>query len=145
MLIIANEGSGSHRAAALYELRPRPDGSALQAVDWKPVTRWMTLPTGILVDPHSPSTKLADQNSLLAPPLPPLAIANQALARYQMVIFKSDGGLYPVGNIAVPRLRLTEGILEAGNTVRYQRGGSGINFYDILFLPANGRLKIERS
>jgi len=145
LLLIAEDGDVSHRSATLYELRPREDGSSLQPKDWKQISRWMILPTGIVVDTASSATTMANQATALVPPLPPINYQNTTVGRYRMLVFKSDGSLLPIGNIAVPQLRLVEGTSEGATQIRYTRDNGTTSFYNILFLPASGRLKIERS
>lgn len=146
-LLLANEGSGSRRAVSLWELRPRDDGSIPQSSDWVQASKWMVLPEGTAVDTQK--TKLADQNASLVPALPSLRYNGASLRNYALVIFKPDGSLFPIGNVAVPRLRIVEGLIENASTIRYTRPGAAegepANFYDITLLPASGRLKIDRS
>lgn len=146
-LLLANEGSGSRRATSLWELRPREDGSIPQSSDWVQASRWTLLPEGTAVDTQK--TNLADQNASLVPALPSFRYNGTLLRNYALVIFKPDGSLFPIGNVAVPRMRVVEGIIENASTIRYTRpaetGGEPANFYDITLLPASGRLKIDRS
>ena len=131
-------------AQAVYALTPRSDGDAPETADWTQLTRWTTLPAGIAIDWAASS--LASQSAALTPPLPALTRAGQTVAGYRMLVFKPDGSL--LGETDPPGLRVVEGQVDSnGGLVRSHPGSSNgsANVYDIRFLPASGRIKIDRN
>ncbi len=137
-MVFVTEGPGSRRAVTIFEVLPREDGSAPGTNDWKQVTKWVNLPVGTAID--TSWTTLPDQTSLV---LPPFLYSGSSITSYDLVVFNPDGSVFQAGSVAVPQLRVVEGLVESNSTIHYTRPG-GNNHYDITILPMTGRVKIDR-
>ena len=141
-MVFVTEGPGNRRAIAIFESPPREDGSTTGSNEWKQVAKWVNLPMGTAIDTEW--TKLPDQTSLV---FPPFLYSGSSINSYALVVFKPDGSVFQAGNVAVPQLRVVEGLVESNSQIRYTRpggDGSAINHYDITILPMTGRVKIDR-
>jgi type II secretory pathway pseudopilin PulG len=146
-VLIISTGANQWNSCILYELRPRADGSAPVSQDWKPISKWETLPSEITID----DTTLVDQTASATLPasLPVIQYGKSTIAEYHFVTFMPRGTLYPktLPSDGNPSLRLVQGT-RSGQTVLYtstKKDGTVANFYKITVLTATGGTKIERS
>jgi prepilin-type N-terminal cleavage/methylation domain-containing protein len=119
---------------------------------WEQVTKWEKLPTSIIIDPA------VVNSSFFASMIPPLESDEEwssisvvyrgttlPPSAYAYQCFMPYGGL--LNSDQSVTLRLVQGVLGESKTVQYHhknQDGAPSNYYDILFLGATGKLKIQR-
>ncbi len=143
---IATDSASPKRNQAFVVLaaRPRSDGAALTAADWKQVSKWEVLPEGITVDSGSTFT---ESGTKLVPSLPSQLPerAGERSNSFRYVIFQPSGAILGGGAAG---LRLVEGIWPSGAaSPTYTRPGSDGtpgNYYKMSLIAATGRLKVDR-
>ena len=143
---ISTDSANSKRNQAFVVLaaRPRSDGEALTAADWKQVSKWEILPEGITVDSGSSFT---DSGTKLVPSLPSQLPerAGEGSNSFRYVIFQPSGAVLGGGAAS---LRLVEGDWPSGaGSPTYTRPGSDGapgNYYKLTLIAATGRLKVDR-
>lgn len=138
LVVVTNLGTEQdYRAMTVAEYR---DGI------WQQVTKWETLPTGIVVDTSSESTFLTNT------PVPfpfklGIVIGNRRLddaSTFAARIFLSNGSLQNADKAA--QLRIVEGFRQ-GAGIAYTHRGTGnqpANYYDIAIIGTTGIAKISR-
>ncbi len=143
---IATDSASQDRNQAFVVLaaRPRNDGGALTAADWKQVSKWEVLPEGIIVDSGSSFT---ESGTKLIPSLPSQLPerAGERADSFRYVIFQPSGAV--LGGAAAG-LRLVEGSWAGGSgSPTYTRpgpDGTPENYYKLALIAATGRLKVDR-
>lgn len=139
-----------------------PPASSGEAGQWKQISRWETLPQGVLADTGFDSSG----NALIAftssgsvtlntyttlPSLTYQGLSYAAKDQYGYIIFMPDGSLYQDASGALPSpcvLRLVEGVrqgVETRHTGQKNEDGNAANYFEIVFIQATGRTKIIRS
>ncbi len=133
-----------NQAFVVLAARPRNDGAALTATDWKQVSKWEILPEGIIVDSGSSFT---DSGTKLMPSLPSQLPerAGERSDSFRYVIFQPNGAVLGGGAAG---LRLVEGSWASGSgSPTYTRPGSDgtpENYYKLALISATGRVKVDR-
>lgn len=129
---------------------------------WKQISRWETLPQGVLADTgvdssgnplvaFTPSGSVALNTSTTLPSLTYQGLHYTAKDQYGYIIFMPDGSICQDASGALPSpcvLRLVEGIRQGAETRRTgQKDGDGnaANYFEIVFIQATGKTKIIRS
>lgn len=140
----------NRRAFTLLELVPPADGS--QPREWKQISPWQTLPTGIFVAfseelSHSLDLPFASYPSARPnPDFPILQYQGQEVRSFRYVSFLPLGGLRQSKSAIV---RVAEGYLDAahGGQLVYTHPnpqGEPANYFDLSLLAATGRTRIDR-
>lgn len=140
--------SGADRTFVLMELDPRSDGSQPQSSDWKQISKWESLNSGVVSDPSSltfnKSTDAPGTAGVPTPAFPSIVYNGQTVGSYSYVIFLPGGNLLSGTS---PQIQLVEGIVSSG-AVTYTRpvagGGAPANYYSLTVLTSTGRVKIDR-
>ncbi|XHR29474.1 MAG: Tfp pilus assembly protein FimT/FimU [Chthoniobacteraceae bacterium] len=138
-----------------------PPASPDVSGQWKQISRWGTLPQGVLADSGLDSsgnalalTPSGSVNLATCATLPSLTYQGLSYAakdKYGYIVFMPDGSLYQdaAGSLPSPCvLRLVEGIRQGTGVRRTGQtdgGGNSANYFDIVFIQATGRTKIIRS
>lgn len=133
---------GGHRAFTLLEYNAED-----AAPEWKQVSQWLNLPTGVVVDASGSATFLDNTVN----PLPfaanstlPVKYQGAQVGSYAARVFLPSGAL---SNPDFPaQIQLVEGLRQGSATVytRPAAGGGAANWYRISIIGATGRGKIER-
>lgn len=151
--LVIPTGENSWNSCILYELTPKADGSKATTVDWRPISKWITLPPAIAIDDCEFPVQ-SDQKDF--PDLPSIVPPNgEAVTAYRFIVFTPRGALYPFPSTSArnptqsmenPALRLVEGIRigENAGDVKYTGTGKQVNFYQITILCTTGVPKIDR-
>lgn len=130
-----NEANG--RAIILLELSGEP-------LTWSPITRWTTLPAGVVVDPDAAKSGFFADSPTINPPLslPPYGGMNIPVSNCGAQIFAPGGRLLTTGmiNPGSPRLHVVLGT--ANNQSVQQQNAAG--HYDIVINRFTGIPKIDR-
>jgi prepilin-type N-terminal cleavage/methylation domain-containing protein len=143
-LILLNDPAlaDMNRSFALYELTPPTNGAQSKSGDWRQISKWEALGSGVIAD------QCTFEDSTQPPPtaLPSLKYGATAVSSYKYVVFLPGGALLS-GSTA--QVRLCEGYYPkgAGNPVyTSSRGSSGTaaNYFKVSILAATGRTKIDR-
>jgi len=137
-----------------------PPASPDVSGQWKQISRWETLPQGVLADSGSdgsgnalaltPSGSVDLATCATLPSLTYQGLSYAAKDKYGYIIFMPDGSLYQdaAGSLPSPCvLRLVEGMRQGAGIRRIgQTDGEGnsANYFDIVFIQATGRTKIIR-
>jgi len=134
------------RAMSIWEATPRNDGSLPVAADWKQISKWETLKTGVVFAPPS-GTQMDLPTVSSNPPFPALTFEGQSIAADGFVckIFLPAGGLLT----ALPGIvTLAEGVVPAGATspvyTNTNADGTPANTYTITVVAATGHMVVER-
>lgn len=150
-----SNGNASYRTFALWELTLPADGTAPESSNWNQASRWMTLPTGIVVD-NSTTDGVSNflqgpaNSDSIQPPLP-------ASLNYQGTPLNLDQDcvyqiFLPSGRLDAPMtdpctLRLVEGFYK-NSVITYQHLNSSTsqpaNYVSYIFSTATGEPKIVR-
>jgi prepilin-type N-terminal cleavage/methylation domain-containing protein len=146
-VLLIPAGTDQWNSCILYQLRPKPDGTAPTSSDWEAVSKWENLPTGVTIDDTTFVTEA--QSASLPAPLPTIRRGNTTISEYRFVTFMPRGILYPktVPSGGNPYLNLVAGI-RSGRRVILQgsaKNGMAANIYKIIVLSSTGITKIERS
>ena len=136
---------GDYRAAALLEY----DAAEAKPV-WKQISRWETLPTGVVIDNDPSGSTFLSSNINISPataPLPaklPGKFRGSDIANYAARVFLPNGGLYNPSTSAT--IQLVEGFVNGGSVklTHCSSGGSAADYYNIAIVGVTGRSKIER-
>ena len=135
------------RIATLLELTPHADGTKLTSGDWRQISKWEVLPTGVIVDAGT-STTFDDTSSAstqLTPAFPAsLRYGLISLKAFKYIVFLAGGNLLEASNA---QIRLDEGFYgatAATPTYTHAAGNLPLNYYDIFLLSGSGRTKIVR-
>lgn len=138
--------TGSLRAVSIWEVAARTDGTSPEPSDWKQISKWEVLRTGIVIMPPA-GTDMNPPTVAANPSFPALTYAGQPVASDGFVckIFLPSGGLLG----AVPgKISLAEGIVPAGTTnpvyTHINTEGLPANRYTITIVAATGHLVVER-
>jgi prepilin-type N-terminal cleavage/methylation domain-containing protein len=140
--------NNADRVFGLMELDPRSDGSQPQSSDWKQVSKWESINSGVISDPSSlsfnKSTDVAGTAGVPTPTFPPLVYHGKTIGSYSYVIFLPGGNLLSGTS---PQIQLVEGNVASGS-VTYTRpvagGGAPANYYILTVLTSTGRVKVDR-
>jgi len=130
-LLMTDQGAGNW-AAVLMEYSA--EGASPQ---WKTITKWENLPTGVLVNTND-SSFITNSGVALHFVAPALNYRGNPVSSYASRIFLPNGGLSTPTDPA--QIKLVEGIVQGGSTT-YTRPA---NFYTIAIVGATGRTKIVR-
>jgi len=134
------------QAASLWESTPRSDGTSPAPADWKQISKWEVLRTGVVFVPPS-ATQMDPPTVAANPPFPVLTHAGKAIAadRFVCKIFLPAGGLL-AGKPGI--LNLAEGFIAPGDTAptytNKKPDGTPANLYTITIIAATGHLVVER-
>lgn len=120
------------RAMAVFKLVPRSDGAPPETGDWEQVSRWETLPTGIVIDPDPSNHLLNDALTSFSPSLP-ASVQQLGGGPFRVVFFRPDGSVI---NSRTPVLRVIEGSISNGGLIRRAADG---NSRDIAIVASSGR------
>lgn len=125
------------RAASVFELKTKTDGSASQSADWEQLTPWKVLPLGTIID-RTESTFLSRQPASPGPALPAnIKLAGVNGPQLALQIFGPDGRLMNDSSVS---LKIVPGLMGAeGNII--QRG-NGVNYITVSFIPSTGKTKV---
>jgi hypothetical protein len=134
--------AGAYRAFVLLEYNAEDE-----VPQWKQLSQWQNLPTGVVVDTATASSFLSDSPD----PLPfttssPLPVNYQGVAvdGYAARVFLPSGAL---SNPGIPaKIQLVEGDRQGSGTsyTRPTASGGAANWYRIAIIGSTGRGKIER-
>jgi prepilin-type N-terminal cleavage/methylation domain-containing protein len=150
LVVVTDSSHGSaNNSIVLMELNGKSDGSAATSADWKQTTKWQPLSSGVIFDPASlgfnKSTDSAQGDGVPSPALPELRCNAMPVASYSYLIFLPNGSLLRSNP---SQLKLVNGIVSSSGAVTYTHpaagGGAPGNYYNITFLSATGRIKINR-
>ncbi len=146
-VLLIPTGADQWNSCILYQLRPKPDGTAPVSNDWEPVSKWENLPNGVTISDTTFVTEA--QSASLPAPLPVIQRGGTTISQYRLVTFMPRGILYPKtlpsgGN---PYLNLVAGIHSGGRVILQgpTKNGAAANTYKIIVLSSTGITKIERS
>jgi len=149
-LIVVTDPSidGADRVFGLMELDPRSDGSQPQSTDWKQISKWESISSGIISDPNAlsfnKSTDVAGTAGVPTPSFPPIVYNGRTVSSYSYVIFLPGGNLLSGTS---PQVQLVEGNVASGS-VTYTRplaGGTGpANYCSLTIITSTGRVKVDR-
>jgi len=149
---VANAG---YRTIVVLELAPRADGSAATTQDWKQISKWEVLPTGVIVDNSTSGGSLKSEflrskaSGPTDPPmLPDLVYKGSTFAPdtgYSYQVFTPQGRMicYQDPSSANPppiSLQFSEGAYSGNIPVYTQAKNSGV----FVFNDATGEFKIRR-
>jgi prepilin-type N-terminal cleavage/methylation domain-containing protein len=143
--------SSRNQVLVIYELQAPTDGTAPTAANWKQVTSFAKLQSGVVVDPSSStftfnnSTDSSSTTGVPSPPFPAISYDGQTVGSFKYVVFTAGGSLLS-GTSAT--IRISPGVFPAGSgNVVYTGGvnnGVPLNYYNITILAATGNIKIDR-
>ena len=146
-VLLIPAGATQWDSCILYQLRPKPDGSAPVSGDWEPVSKWETLPSGVTIEASTFVTEA--QSASLPAPLPTIRRGNATIGEYRFVTFMPRGILYPktIPQGGNPYLSLAAGSRASGQLILQgaAKNGAAVNTYKIIVLSSTGITKIERS
>ncbi len=117
------------RGLAVYKLEAPADGSS--SPTWRQVSRWDSLPEGVILDPEAANTLLGEALFGFSPPLP-LQVAQSGGGDFRAVFYRPDGSVL---NTQTPILRVIEGGVTGGQMFR--KGDA--NQRDIAIVVSSGR------
>ena len=147
-VILAHDSSQDSfdRVFAVYELVEPANGQAPASSDWHQVTKWQTLPAGVIV--VDPPTMQSSAAPTVTPATAFPAFTNRgvALSAYQYAIFLPQGNL--LGGSS-SQLQLATGFYPLGTSTATYTGkknpsGNPLDYYTISVIAATGRVKIDR-
>ncbi|MFA7342977.1 MAG: prepilin-type N-terminal cleavage/methylation domain-containing protein [Terrimicrobiaceae bacterium] len=132
---------GGHRAFTLLEYNAED-----AAQEWRQVSQWLNLPTGIVVESETNSSFIDNSPSSLpfaADSTLPVKYQGAQVGNYAFRVFLPSGALSKPSSAA--EIQLVEGSRQGSRTA-YTRPGAGgaANWYRISIIGATGRGKIER-
>lgn len=137
-----------YRAYTIYELPAREDGSLAGSADWRQLTKWETLPKGVIISPHA-GTQLTSSSDPALPAFPAIQRQNQTLHEYKYVLFSPTGSVTKPSFPQAPKVRLAEGFWEKNSAsptyTRPGEHGEPANYFDIAVVSATGAIKIDRA
>lgn len=131
--LVVRSVSGADKSAlrglAVFKLEAPADGSSIP--EWHQVSRWETLPEGVIFDPEAQNTLLKEALFGFSPPLPSV-VAQSGGGDYRAVFYRPDGSVF---NTQTPILRVIEGGVTGGQMFR--KGDA--NQRDIAIVVSSGR------
>lgn len=134
------------KAASLWEATPRNDGSATAPSDWKQISKWEILRTGVVFMPPT-DAEMDLPTVAVNPPFPTLNLSGNPVSSDGFVckIFLPAGGLL-TGRPGI--LHLAEGFLPPGEEVpeytNKNADGAPANIYTITIIAATGQVVVEQ-
>lgn len=133
----------NRRAFALYELSPRNDGAQPKPADWKQISSWEILPSGVVAEFPDQTLSLQSFERQPATPFPPLTFRGNPVKSYQYGVFVPSGGLSQCNSA---KIRLVEGPADhSGATYTHPNAtGAPSNYYIVSILASTGKTRIER-
>lgn len=149
-LVVLTDSSmaDANRSLVLMELDPTTDGSQPSPGNWRQISGWETLGSGVIVDPNlftfNKSSDSAGEPGVPTPAFPAIQHSGKIASSYGYLVFLPGGNL--LGSNA-SQIQLVEGIIASGGAVYTRRtaaGGGPANYYNITVLAATGRIKIDR-
>lgn len=145
VVMLLSGSDGARRAFAALEYVP---ADAPATPSWKQVSRWETLPDGVIADTQPPaagalaSVFSTDTSVTVTPTLPALKYRGTSFnpgSGYGYVIFMPDGSIYQASQSCA--LSLIPGFWNGSDV---QRAGTGNNYLQIVVNDATGRVKVVR-
>jgi prepilin-type N-terminal cleavage/methylation domain-containing protein len=150
-LVMVNNSGNPNWDGRLFIALQMETSSAGQS-SWVPVSKWETLPAGMVIDPapNSEQTPFISQAPTLSVPLPALSYQGASIpaSAYVCQVFLPNGSLMSSSSTTPkpPVLRVVAGEVK-GETASYvgpQSGGAPLNYYNITILPYTGLIKVTR-
>lgn len=126
---MAGEERSALRGVAVFKLEAPADGISIPI--WRQVSRWDSLPEGVILDPEAENTLLGKALFGFSPSLP-LEVAQTGGGDYRAVFYRPDGSVL---NTQTPILRVIEGGVNGGQMFR--KGDA--NQRDIAIVVSSGR------
>ncbi|XHR27699.1 MAG: Tfp pilus assembly protein FimT/FimU [Chthoniobacteraceae bacterium] len=143
LVCVTDSSANSHpQLFTMLELSCPKDSSTAQALsEWKQISKWQPLVSGIVV------SKWSTQLPNVSPSLPTLRYGEETLSQGQVsaVIFLPDGSTL---NDSPTTIQLAEGYIPKGSSSPSITGprlnGEPANYYAFTILKATGRIKVVR-
>lgn len=152
--VVIPAGKSNWNAWILYELTPGANGGNATTADWRPISKWASLPPGIAINDCDFVAQNVPKDF---PDLPSLVPARgEAVSTYRYIVFTPTGALYPFPQGSTgspnqgenPAVRLVEGIRigEDPENVEYTgtTKGDQASFYRVTILRSTGIAKVDR-
>lgn len=144
IIVTDPQSDGSFRAISLWEALPRPDGTTPVPGDWKQLTKWDRIRTGVVFTPPA----LDPPSKATNPAFPQFKYGGVTLDQasgFACKIFLPSGGLLGGQHGAI---KLAEGFVTAKapspSYTNKNNAGEPANTYTITIIAATGHSVIER-
>ncbi len=138
-LFLINQSSNTGSNDRLFVIEELDNPVANQ---WTQVSKWETLPQGVLVDMSNANTQFQSPTIQYLPASLNYQGSVFTSAQYLCQVFLPDGSLETRGSPqSPPTLHLVAGVMN-GQTVVYT--GTASNFYEVILMPYTGLPKINR-